>query len=110
MPLTINEDSISGDRTSHTARLVPGHPDAWEVSWLPGQLLSRNTAITAMILADTLSSRILDPRDRLWPHIKGWAAEIGLTTPDVLIGVSQPPDHSSAESDSPAQQDREAAG
>jgi hypothetical protein len=63
-----------------------------------------------MVLADTLSSRILDPGDRLWPHIEGWATEIGLITPDVLVGVSQPPEHSSAEKDGAVQPDREAAG
>jgi hypothetical protein len=52
MSLTIDDDSISSDRTSHTAHLAPGHEHAWQVSWLPGRLLDRNSAITAMVLAD----------------------------------------------------------
>ncbi len=36
-----------------TARPAPGRQHQWEVSWLPGQTLDRNTAITAMTLADT---------------------------------------------------------
>ena len=45
------------------------------MSWLPGQILDRNTAITAMILADTAAEQDLHEGHRLWPHIQGWAAE-----------------------------------
>ena len=37
MPLTIDADLITSDRTAHTARPVAGHPHARRVSWLPGQ-------------------------------------------------------------------------
>jgi hypothetical protein len=94
MTLTINDAAISGDHTRHTARQVPGHPGAWEVSWLPGRLLDRNTAITAMLLADIAGSGAPQAGDRLWPHIEGWAAETGLTAPDALARISQPPAHS----------------
>jgi hypothetical protein len=92
MGLTINDDSITGDRTSHTARPAPGRPGTWEVSWLPGRLLGRNEAITAMILADTISTEDEDlhERRRLWPHIQGWAAELGLTAHDAVAGAAQP--------------------
>ena len=52
MTLTINDSSMTSDRTAHTARHAPDR-NGWEVSWLPGQTLDRNTAITAMTLADT---------------------------------------------------------
>jgi hypothetical protein len=52
MALTINDDSMTSDRTGHTARPVPGHRHAWVVSWLPGHHLDRNSAITAMVIAD----------------------------------------------------------
>ena len=107
MGLTINDDSITGDHTSHTARPAPGHLGAWEVSWLPGQLLDRNTAITAMVLADIASSSALDDGHRLWPHVQGWAAELGLTAPDAVARVSQPSDRASAERQDP---EPEAAG
>jgi hypothetical protein len=110
MPLTITGDSMSGDHTSHTARLVPGHPDAWEVSWLPGRLMTRNAAITAMVLADTARADPMDDGHRLWPHIQGWAAELGLTTPDALARISRQSESTSAEKDGAAQADREAAG
>ena len=52
MTLTINDTTMTSDQTAHTARQAPGRPHQWEVSWLPGRVLDRNTAITAMILAD----------------------------------------------------------
>jgi hypothetical protein len=60
------------------------------VSWLPGQLLDRNAAITAMILADTAAERDLPEGHRLWPHIQGWGAELGLTGRDAVARASQP--------------------
>jgi hypothetical protein len=52
MTLTINDTTITSDQNPHTARQAPGRPHQCEVSWLPGQLPDRNTAITAIILAD----------------------------------------------------------
>ena len=46
--------------------------------------MDRATAITAMVLADAVGSGDLHPGHRLWPHLEGWAAELGLTTRDVL--------------------------
>jgi hypothetical protein len=110
MALTINDDSISGDRTTHTARRVPGPERAWEVSWLPGRLVTRSTAITAMVLADMAASRVPQPGDGLWPHFEVWATVVGLTAPEALARVSQPPGGISAEQDDAAPSDPEAAG
>ena len=90
MTLTINDTTMTSDQTGHTARHAPSR-NGWEVSWLPGQILDRNTAITAMILADTADSGDLHEGHRLWPHIQGWAAELGLTGPDAITRASQPP-------------------
>jgi len=87
--LTITDQLISN---AHTVRSAPGRPHAWEVSSLPGQLLDRNTAITAMMLADTASDARRDEEHRLWPAIHNWAAELGLTGPAAVAQVSQPPD------------------
>ena len=51
MTLTIDDTTMTSDQSAHTARQAPSR-NGWEVSWLPGQTLDRNTAITAMILAD----------------------------------------------------------
>jgi hypothetical protein len=91
MTLTINDTTMTSDHSPHTARQAPGRPHHWEVSWLPGQALDRNTAITAMLLTDTTAHADLHPGHRLWPHIQGWAAELGLTGPDAITQAAQPP-------------------
>ena len=88
MTLTINDTTMSSDQTVHTARLEPTR-HGWEVSWLPGQILDRNTAITAMVLADTAGTDLHEGH-RLWPHIQGWANELGLTGPEAIAAISQP--------------------
>jgi len=91
MTLTINETTMTSDQTAHTARQAPGRQHRWEVSWLPGRVIDRNTAITAMIRADTAAEQDLHEGHRLWPFIQGWAAELGLTGPDAVARASQPP-------------------
>jgi hypothetical protein len=91
MTITINDTTMTSDQTPHTAELTPGRQHEWEVSWLPGEVLDRNTAITAMVLADTAGSGDLHQGHRLWPHIQSWAAELGLTGPDAIARAAQPP-------------------
>ena len=109
MALTINDTTMTSDQTVHAARRAPsGH--GWEVSWLPGQTLDRNTAITAMTLADTATEPGLRQDHRLWPHIQSWAEELGLTAPDAISRISQPPgDHHRQQDQAGRQPDREAA-
>ena len=109
MTLTINDTTMTSDQTAHTARYVPGR-SGWEVSWLPGRLLGRNTAITAMTIADMADPGDLHTRQRLWPHIESWAGELGLTATDALAQVAQPPGSISAEKDPAALADPEATG
>ena len=107
MALTIDDDSITSDGSAHTAHRAPGNGNRWEVSWLPGRRLDRNSAITAMILADVTTRGDVHPGDRNWIFVEGWAAELGLTAPDVLARtVGEPQERS--EGALPA--DPEAAG
>jgi len=107
--LRIDDTAMTSDQTAHTARQSPGRR-GWEVSWLPGQLLDRNSAITAMVLADTTAERELAEGHRLWPHIQSWAGELGLTAPDAIAQISQPPGHINHEQEPASRQpDREAA-
>ena len=112
MTLTSTGTIITSDQTAHTARLAPGSQHLWEVSWLPGQALDRNSAITAMTLADLTGEHDLNERHRLWPHIQGWAGELGLTAPDVLALIGRTPSRNAntagAKTAEPA--DPEAAG
>ena len=88
MTLTISDTTMTSDQTAHTARLAPGQ-HLWEVSWLPSRALDRNSAITAMTLADLASGHDLNERHQLWPFIQGWAAELGLTGPDAINRAAQ---------------------
>ena len=109
MTLTIHDATMTSDQTAHTAQHAPSR-NGWEVSWLPGQILDRNTAITAMILADTAAEEDLREGHRLWPHIQGWAAELGLTGPDAIARAAQPPRGTDPQPErASGQPDREAA-
>jgi hypothetical protein len=101
MTLTINDTTMTSDQSAHTARHSPDQ-NGWEVSWLPGRILDRNTAITAMVLADAASACGLHAGHRLWPHIKGWAGELGLTASEAVAMSSRPPDSISTEKDASA--------
>ena len=90
MTITILDTTMTSDQNPHTARRADGG-HGWEVSWLPGQVMDRNAAITAMILADTAAEPDLHRGHRLWPFIESWAAELGLTGPDAIARASQPP-------------------
>ena len=90
MPLTITADLITSDRTAHTACPVPGHPNAWLVTWLPSRVTSPSGAVTAMMLADA-TARGVRPGHRAWPHLCNWAAELGLTAPAAIALASTPP-------------------
>ena len=90
MTLTISDTTMTSDHSAHTAQHVADR-NGWEVSWLPGQILDRNTAITAMTLADITAEEDLHQGHRLWPHIQGWAGELGLTAPDAVTRATQPP-------------------
>ena len=109
MTLRINDTTMTSDRSARTARHAPGQ-NGWEVSWLPGQTLDRNTAITAMTLADITAEPDLRGDHRLWPHIQGWAEELGLTAPDAIAKASQPPGGINRQQEQASRQpDREAA-
>ena len=91
MTLTIYDTTMTSDQTAHTARLAPDSQHRWEVSWLPGRALDRNSAITAMTLADLTGEHGLNERHQLWPFIQGWAAELGLTGSDAVNRAPGPP-------------------
>jgi hypothetical protein len=91
MALTILDDTMSSDVTASTAHAVPGEKGAWAVSWLPDRSVNRNAAITAMVLAEVMTdSGDMHRGHRLWAHVEGWAAELGLTAPDVIARTQQP--------------------
>ena len=110
MTLTILDDIISSDHSGHTAHLASGHEHTWHVSWLPRRLMDRNTAITAMVLADVVGTDDVHAGHRIWPYIEDWAAELDLTAPDAPAWISQPPGNVSVDRDAAVAEDPEAAG
>ena len=90
MTVTIIDTTMTSDQTAHTAGLTPGSQHLWEVSWLPGRVLDRNSAITAMTLADLTGEADLNEQHHLWPFIQGWAVELSLTGSDAINRAAQP--------------------
>jgi hypothetical protein len=110
MTLTINDTTMTSDQTAHTAHLAPGSQHGWEVSWLPGQILDRNTAITAITLADITGEPGLHEGHRLWAAVQSWSAELGLSGADAITRATQPPPTAARQPEPPGRQpDREAA-
>ena len=91
MALKITDTAMTSDRSAHTARRSPGRGRGWEVSWLPGQVLDRDTATTAMILADIAATGDLREGHRLRPVVNSWAASLGLTGTDAITQAARPP-------------------
>ena len=92
MSLTITDEPISGRHTPHTVRL--GHfqaGDAWQVSWLPGQLMDRNAAITAMLIAEIAVSGPAGAKPGR-THVAAFGPELGLTPGDALRWSSARPE------------------
>jgi hypothetical protein len=53
MALTITDDEMTSDLTTATAQFHPGADGGnWVVSYLPGRMLTRKQAITAMTIVD----------------------------------------------------------
>ena len=109
MTLTINDTTMTSDHSVHTARRALDR-NGWEVSWLPGQILDRNTAITGMTLADAAAEHDLDERRQLWPSIQSWAAEFGLTAPEAIARASQSPESATPRKDASAERADPEAG
>jgi hypothetical protein len=68
----------------------PNHDPDPEVTAMA--LTINETAMTTDQTAHTADAgRDLHQGHRFWPHIQGWAAELGLTGHDAVARVSQPP-------------------
>lgn len=91
MSIQITDDLMESNQTEHRAVRVsaPCQPQQWRVSWLPGRLLGRNEAVTAMTVAETLAdgpptghvARLL---------VTAYAAELRLDAGEVLTRLTGP--------------------
>lgn len=95
MSVVIRETSMVGDITAHHAERIVDeaapYVDAehWRVSWLPGRVLTRDQAVTAMVLAEVVWREELRPESRWWGFIDKWAGELELTGPDAVVRCSE---------------------
>jgi hypothetical protein len=80
---------MSSSFTSHTAQQVQG---GWELSWLPGQVVTREQAVAGMRLAESIKAEPLVPGDARWPLFDAWAAELDMQGPDAVVRASAPLD------------------
>jgi hypothetical protein len=55
----------------------------WAVSWLPERQVDRNQAVTAMVLAEELTTD-RPANDSGWLFIDGWSEELGLNRNQAL--------------------------
>ncbi len=80
---TITATTMTSGTTRHHATYRP-EMGTWRVTWLPDRDLTRNQAITAMTLAETVSQGLSGHDDPMWSHVDSWADELNLTGPDVV--------------------------
>lgn len=59
----------------------------WQVSWLPDRTVTHNQAVTALVLAACVTDGVTGPAHRRWPHVQGWAAELGLTAEQAVTAI-----------------------
>lgn len=90
MSIHIGADRMTGKASAHSASRVsaPGDPEVWRASWLPHRWLTRNEAITAMVLAETLATPGRPDR-RTSAAVAAWAAELDLTPAAVTAYLSR---------------------
>ena len=101
MATRITDTEMTSDTARHKAELVklpsPLTGYSWHVTWLPGQHLTRDQAVTAMTIAEMVVERadiLADSSSKLWWHIDGWAEELGITGPHAVAEASlSPEDH-----------------
>lgn len=82
--MTITGSTMGSTDTPHTAQKIG---DGWVVSWLPGRALTFNEACTAMSIAEAVGQGRAEPGSREWPHLEGWAGELGLSAEDAVTAV-----------------------
>jgi hypothetical protein len=85
MALTITPTIMRSVDTAHVARTTG---EGWEVSWLPGRVLSQSQAVTAMMIAQAVGRGVGLSDDPQWPRLDSWARELDLTGPDAVVRAS----------------------
>jgi hypothetical protein len=86
MMTMITETRMWSDQHAHFAQM--NRDGEWEVSWIPGHVLSRDQAITATVVADFLTAKgTTDPTHLARTDLNflgHWSEELGMLTSEVL--------------------------
>ncbi|MBF6334995.1 hypothetical protein IU450_03750 [Nocardia abscessus] len=86
MALDITDSIITSDITPESARLLSfSSGAAWELSWLPTVTLTREQAVSGMVLDEMLSDPGTLTSDLALELAAIRAAELGISLRDVLI-------------------------
>jgi hypothetical protein len=83
MSLTVTRKLMWPTDTAHVARIVDG---SWEVSWLPGRVLSEDAGV-AMIIAESADGCLWAAADPRWPALGALATELGLSAAAAVMMV-----------------------
>jgi hypothetical protein len=87
MTIRITANRMTGDRSGHVADRLPD--GRWTVTSHPGHRFDLNQAITALTLAEILSTAP-PPGDPMWLHIAAWQSELGPTATTASDGPHGP--------------------
>ncbi|MCE0536600.1 hypothetical protein LWF15_13895 [Kineosporia rhizophila] len=99
MKINIGSTLLSMSGSRHRAEWVayPGadafegdEPREWRLSWLPDRLVTRNEAISGLMLAGGLEEAE-STRERLAPALGSWARELGLSFGEAAEFVAAAP-------------------
>ncbi|MGK8521360.1 hypothetical protein ACRS6B_07280 [Nocardia asteroides] len=85
MALDITDSTITSDITPESARSLSFSGRAWELSWLPTVVLTREQAVSGMVLDEMLSDPGTLASDLALELAAIRAADLGFTLRDVLI-------------------------
>ena len=100
MTLTITDRIIRSLDTRHTATCRPGTAE-WQVTWLPGRILTQDQAVAAMELAEASWQMPADcgPElydDQWWSRVDALAAVLGLSGRAAVSRASEAPEDDQA--------------
>lgn len=79
--IQITDSQMTSDLTAHCAMPVRENAphDLWWISWLPDRHVTRNQAITAMVLTEQVANGVTSTRHARWPFVEVWARELDLS-------------------------------
>lgn len=90
--MEIGDGLMTSAKTRHVAQWSPDAAadgqGAWRVSWLPLRLLTREQAVTAMMLAEMVGQKGAALDDRARPLVESWARELHLPASEAITRIT----------------------